>query len=161
MSRLLHYGKQHVTAVYSIPIEEQSKHRDGLHKPRGLWVSVEGEMDWKEWCEAENFGCLDCVTEIILRPTATILRLSGAYDIDAFHAEYARDKYPGMTYAMYAIEWPRVAERYDGIIIAPYVWQRRLDGPASDWYYGWDCASGCIWNADAVQGVRPVELVDA
>ena len=53
------------------------------------------------------------------------------------------------------IDWPKVAERYDGIIIAPYQWSRRLDGPM--WYYGWDCASGCVWRARAVLELKSME----
>ena len=45
--------------------------------------------------------------------------------------------------------WPGVAaEGWAGIEIAPYIWARRLDGPAR-WYYGWDAASGCIWDPTA------------
>ena len=25
-------------------------------KPRGLWLSVVGEADWKEWCEGEQWN---------------------------------------------------------------------------------------------------------
>jgi hypothetical protein len=62
----------------------------------------------------------------------------------------------------FEIEWRKVAERFDGIIIAPYIWQRRLDLESS-WYYSWDCASGCIWNASAVREIVPMyeSLVEA
>lgn len=33
------------------------------------------------------------------------------------------------------IDWPQVAQHYDGIIIAPYCWEMRLDREAG-WYYG-------------------------
>ena len=32
---------------------------------------------------------------------------------------------------------------------------RRLD-METRWYYGWDCASGCVWDASAVQSVEPL-----
>jgi len=38
-----------------------------------------------------------------------------------------------------------VSKEYDGIEIAPYQWDARL---SLIWYYGWDVASGCIWNLD-------------
>jgi len=58
------------------------------------------------------------------------------------------------------INWPAVAEKYDGIIIAPYIWQRRLsDNPDHFWYYGWDCASGCIWNTEVIEEIHTKELV--
>ena len=58
----------------------------------------------------------------------------------------------------YRINWQPLTEQYAGIIISPYQWKRRLDGRASDWYYGWDCASACIWDLSAV---RPSASVSA
>jgi hypothetical protein len=66
---------------------------------------------------------------------------------------------------MRRIDWPKVSERYDGVVIAPYVWSLRMgdyemiegrmrktpDSAISDWYYPWDCASGCIWKASAIK----------
>ncbi len=28
------------------------------------------------------------------------------------------------------------------------------------WYYGWDCASGVIWDAEAVAELRPTDAPD-
>lgn len=157
--RLIHYSKTHLSAVHSVPIEKQDERGAGLFKPRGLWVSVEGKADWAEWCRAENFGCLDCATEVVLAPEANVLRLKGADDLDRFHASCSvvRYRYGEDLGDLTTIDWRSVAQRYQGIIIAPYVWQRRLDRPVSNWYYGWDCASGCIWDAAAVARLRPIE----
>lgn len=57
------------------------------------------------------------------------------------------------------INWPMVADRYQGIVIAPYLWSRRMDGGL--WYYGWDCASGCIWDAAAVASVTARQAAEA
>jgi hypothetical protein len=40
------------------------------------------------------------------------------------------------------------AEGWDGLEIAPYLHRMRLS--SFSWYYTWDCASGCIWNASRV-----------
>lgn len=161
MRRLIHYSKQPLTSVYSTPVEKQCA-RQGLGKPVGLWVSAEGEQDWKEWCESEQWGLDGFVhaTEIVLAPKASILRLGSAKSIDNFHEEYNAIvfRYGGGLGVKTAIEWHRVMRKYAGIIIAPYIWERRLDGPASDWYYGWDCASGCIWNAESIAILRPIEM---
>lgn len=161
MSRLIHYGKAHLQSVRSVP--DQSIRHGGSGKPGGLWVSVEGEHDWKEWCESENWGCLDFATEVVLHPAANVLRLRGSAMLDAFHAEYSFVDYvyPRGLGERTAIDWAKVAAKHQGIIIAPYVWSRRLDGAVSDWYYGWDCASGCIWDANAVAELRPVEQAQA
>ena len=54
------------------------------------------------------------------------------------------------------IDWAEVASKYDGIIISPYQWSLRLDMEMM-WYYGWDCASGCIWNISAIKELKEVQ----
>jgi len=148
---LVHYSKHPLTEIRSVSVAEQGDH----HKPKGLWVSVLGECDWKSWCEGEGFSLpnLSIAHRIILSDKADILRLSNAQDIDQFTLEFARPERYG---SRYEIDWQRVANGRDGIIIAPYVWERRLNGGA-DWYYRWDCASGCIWNASAVKQIIPMQ----
>lgn len=107
-------------------------------KPRGLWLSV--DEGWKEWCQDESFNLDGLVhsTEFDVRDDARILRIQTLLDLDIFHRDHAHREAYGDS-----IDWAFVAERYDGILIAPYIWQRRLE---YSWYYGWDCASACIWN---------------
>ncbi len=50
----------------------------------------------------------------------------------------------------------QVAKLYQGIIIAPYCYSIRLDNDCF-WYYPWDCASGCIWDATAIAALVPVQ----
>ena len=54
--------------------------------------------------------------------------------------------------------WDDVVRQYDGLIIAPYQWAKRCD---YSWYYGWDCASGVIWNLRAVASVKPTAKLQA
>ena len=150
--RLIHYSSTPLTGVY--PVEQNT----GLNmKPSGLWVSVEGHGNtWKDWCEAEEFHLerLTHAHEIELAPGANVLRVSGEDAILGFTRQYRRTK-ANCQYELYAIDWPRVASEYQGVLIAPYVWALRLD-PRVAWYYPWDCASGCIWDARAVASCRLV-----
>ena len=118
-------------------------------KPVGLWVSDEspGMFGWKEWCEGEtwNIGGLAHRTEFALTPGHNVLIIDTPEALAAFDAEYST----GSKY-IERIDWSVVAERYDGIIITPYQWEHRL---SMMWYYGWDCASGCIWNLSAIAPV--------
>lgn len=120
-------------------------------KPHGLWLSVKGEDDWPAWCEAENFNLerLAHVSQIVLQSDAAIVTLATARDIDEFHRTYTAPLYLGDRSGT-GIDWPRVAETYDGIVIAPYQWSRRLDGDAR-WYYGWDCAAGASGTQERSQ----------
>jgi len=158
--RLEHYTDQ----VFSFERRTyQQKPPLGFLKPLGLWVSVAGEDDWPSWCREEEFclSSLEHLSVVTLADDANILMVSSPELLDEFHAEYAVDDdfLRGRPWASdekryWAVDWPKVAEKYDGIIIAPYHWSRRLDGPM--WFYGWDCASGCIWNLDAVASVEVV-----
>ena len=47
------------------------------------------------------------------------------------------------------IDWPRVASDYAGIEICPYLSSKRMDED-SFWYYGWDVASGCVWDSKGI-----------
>lgn len=153
--RLVHYSQK--------PIREVLTKQQGVEpdmKPRGLWVSVPGgDPCWREWCESESFGDIDkCIEhEVHLSPDANILWLRSPSNILEFHREYERELYAGSSYNV--IDWKSVASRYDGIIITPYQWSLRLDGRCR-WYYGWDCASGCIWNGEAAT-ISQVEPADA
>ena len=124
-------------------------------KPKGFWFSVEGNEDgWKHWCEAESFETKSFMfeNEIFFGDEAMIAVLSSVLDIDIFHQRYKA----ALAGREHYIDWKRVARECQGIIIAPYVCERRLDGDASEWYYGWDCASGCVWDASAIQEVKTV-----
>ncbi len=124
--------------------------RGGAYKPSGLWVSVDGEDDWPSWCEAEGFGLdsLKCQTRITLAPDSNVLLISKLASLDSFHRTFRGARYEG-------IRWKQVADIWDGIIIAPYQYDRRFTDDFS-WYYGWDCASGCIWHKRAIAKAESV-----
>lgn len=133
---------------------------DDTHKPRGLWLSAEDDTPeshgWKDWCEGEAFWLdnLKWRTEITLHPDANVLRLATAQEIVAFSDRYCDLPYPLHDW----VNWPRVVPLYQGIIIAPYQWRLRLEH-GMIWYYGWDCASGCIWDLAAIDSVSAPEAV--
>lgn len=123
-------------------------------KPNGLWVSVEGaEYGWYDWCKENDFNLqkFNYETLIELTSTANVLMIDSPTGLDTFTEEYGEQYLSRMM----IINWTRVASKYDGIIIAPYIWEKRLDINTM-WYYGWDCASGCIWNADAIKAHKSI-----
>lgn len=149
--RLIHYSREPVHAVHCVQQQPD-------FKPVGFWFSVEGEDDWKSWCEGEQFRLdhFSCETEVLLHPLATILHLCSAVEIRLFNAQYGlpvTDK--GW---LNRISWDKVALEYQGVIIAPYQWVCRNE---LMWYYGWDCASGCVWDAAAVQELRRIKCSTA
>lgn len=127
----------------------------GDYKPNGFWVSVLGERDWPSWCMDEGFALdsLGAEHEVVLSESANIRLIESVDGLDEFFEAYRTALYPGDE-RRGAINWAMVAEDYDGILITPYQYGRRLNAM---WYYGWDCASGCIWNLDAIESVRVLE----
>ncbi len=125
-------------------------YKDRLHldKPGGLWVSVGNA--WHKWCHDEHFFLhhLAYKTEIKLHKYANILIIRGVRQLDNFHQKY---KTPVMTDSE-GINWIQLKKHYQGIIITPYLWLRRLN---LLWYYTWDVASGVIWDLSAIKTVIP------
>lgn len=163
--RLEHYAAQ----PFRHPLVGTRDQASGL-KPRGLWVTdMDCETNWLSWCRGGNWN-LEGVRyrhEVILRQDHNILMLTSEIEIKRLTRDYALDpirsagarvdltqRRPGM---FRDIDWPRLARLYDGILITPYIWSCRLD-PETFWYYGWDCASGCIWNPQAIESISLGEL---
>lgn len=131
-------------------------------KPRGFWITDDSEDCWRAWCVGARFGLEELTHkhEIIL-DESNLLILRSVGEIDLFTKEFAVERpwrgQSGQRYVDRCIDWRAVAARYDGLIITPYQWQRRLcDGYS--WYYGWDCASGCIWRARAIKEIRLIDI---
>lgn len=131
-------------------------------KPKGLWFSVQGEDDWYSWCTSEEFRLngLRTTQRLRLKPSARVRYLPTLAAMYHFWREYgytwdwAGTALEGKGHENYGIDWNRVVVDYDAIIIAPYHWPLRMK---ADWYYTWDCASGCVWNLDAVESFYPVD----
>jgi hypothetical protein len=153
--RLVHYSNTPLG-----PLRHIVMHAGHFFKPSGLWVSDDDcEINWRSWCVSEGYR-LDCLThahDVQLARDANVLILKSASDIDSFHTAWKAETpiLPG-----YNIRWKDLQNTYAGVIITPYINERRLAGPTR-WYYGWDCASGCIWDPAAIANVTLREVVPA
>lgn len=115
-------------------------------KPDGFWYGFGNEwIDWTETAGPNYQG--DYVYEVDINGS-NILQIKDYSEITVFTKEYGSDKQiaPGI---IFNIDWPKIELRYDGIEINPYIRQARNDTKTL-WYYGWDVASGCIWNLEKV-----------
>lgn len=153
MNTLLHYQSDVVTLDRTRTYEQPSS-ESPYDKPKGLWVSVEGEDDWRHWCETEDFRteALAVPHEVKLTEDADLLLLKDADDLLEFQHNYGTP-YRFSSRGDLMIEWKRVAREFAGIIIAPYQWKHRLN---LSWYYTWDCSSGCIWDLSVVDTFAPL-----
>jgi len=152
--KLIHYASN---AVEFDPERIYIDKEDAILKPAGLWVSVQGDYDWRWWCEQTDW--VDNIThahEVKLKDDANILHLNSPSELMNFG-----EKYPNTDpeYARYEklmtmfLDWTRIKQDYQGVIIAPYQWSCRFD---LMWYYGWDCASGCIWDLSSVEEFKVI-----
>jgi hypothetical protein len=153
--RLVHYADHPVGALKEVP--------PGLEydfKPSGLWVSDDDcEDNWRQWCLGESFRLehLTHVHDVMLAPDANVLILRSASDIDGFTQRFRHMDgrvYPGL----YVLPWPKIMSLWDGLIITPYIRERRLEDESA-WYYTWDCAGGCLWHSRAVAAIALREIV--
>lgn len=149
-------------------IYDQQKPR-GFGKPVGFWVSVAGEDDWPSWCRSEEFcvGSLKNCSRITLAEDAKVLLVSSPGQLIEFHRAFSiedpdrpllegSDPFTTTFNRLHRpVVWSLVIERWQGVVFAPYLWSMRFDGPS--FYYGLDCASGCIWDLDAIKSVTPAE----
>ncbi len=137
-----------------------SERQEIAHKPIGIWYSV--DHGWEKWCEVEKARIEGGLRHIVELGKENIVFIRNATQLSAFDSRYnvAPDHWRNN------IDWRLVSREYDGIEIAPYLWEWRLDIPAG-WYQGWDCASGCIWRPKGVRVTQqrkqenPDKVVDA
>jgi hypothetical protein len=168
--RLLHYSDRAITKVHSVaqvPVGEIAG-QNLWGKPEGLWVAT--DEGWAEYCKGVGMrrGWQWCY-EVRLKSDACILTISNGAELDRFTRIYGRGNpldayFPELSKAgwseeaeHHAIDWPDLARRYQGILIHPYIADQRLSS-FNYWYYGWDVASGVIWDADAIRALDVVEV---
>ena len=133
---------------------EMAYHQSPDPKPNGLWISVGTE--WEEFCQQNSFS--EWVEfpafEIKFAEGSNFCIITDANELIEFTDKYIsdlqhNDNEVNEILFSYFIDWKRVSEDYDGIFIMPYIWSCRLSSHTR-WYYGWDVASGCIWNLNTV-----------
>ena len=116
-------------------------------KPIGFWYGF--RTSWHKWCRSEMpRWIIGSDYEVIVPSHLNILVLNSHADIFNFTDEYKINEKESFL-ENFQIDWVDVAEEYDGIEIEPYQHICRMDAQCR-WYYSWDVASGCIWNAKDV-----------
>lgn len=136
----------------SFPVEQYPK---ANHKPNGLWYAVGTE--WIDWVQSEMPDWMGHTFYKIEVNTSNILHLKSGIDIDNFTKKYV--KFNSIGYDSWEknanIYWKPVAEEYSGIEISPYQYNSRHKYM---WYYGWDVASGCIWDKSGISKIEKITV---
>lgn len=123
-------------------------------KPNGLWYCV--GFGWLDFTTSDfktfyTIGnrvhafdiSLDGLDVLLIRNYDQLVRFENRYVVKD-ETNYSRKN-------NFSINWAKVAEDYDGIEIAPYIYEARYEHA---WYYGWDVASGCIWNTSGLKSKK-------
>ncbi len=140
----------HNSALSTLVVKDTAKQSQD-YKPQGLWYGIDDA--WLKWCESEmpqwirpyNYALeIDYSKMLILATEAELLDFTDRYKCKGGFGSFAQQ----------LIDWSLVAHKYSGIEIPTYFWDCRF---TLMWYYGWDCASGCIWKADAIRSVTKEE----
>ena len=133
-------------------------------KPSGLWVDAPTSIQDKSWREFVNeTGVRDASVryEVKLNKDAKIALLSSKLDMITFTEEFGiRSTIPISSVTGFSeitlINWEIVSTQYQGILVSPYIYEVK-DDLRYYWYRGWDIASGCIWDLNAIS---KFELID-
>ena len=149
----LHYSKEPFEFDRTRLYPQSSRGVSVYAKPFGFWFTDDSEECWRSWCQGNEFALdnLTCRSEVEI-DESRVLTLGTSNEVFDFTYRYGRHDDYGYGYRS-AINWAEVARDHSGLIITPYQWDCRLNNRTT-WYYGWDCASGCIWDAIAILSVR-------
>jgi len=179
--KLVHFSSTPLNLFLLVSKSQLSGLYNGLDKPAGLWLSDEDDRDWSwsAWVSGnmntkEYRNRFRFENKIEFKEDANILKISNVEEFDIFHDKYSfslpSDHFAYQTVLSYGeiqhkfktsndsaveisklIDWKRVAKEYQGILITPYVYERRT---SRYWYYPWDCAGGCIWDTSCIASIE-------
>lgn len=128
-----------------------------LGKPKGLWYGI--GPSWLDWCTSERMDWIGPYWYRLTLDESRLLRLTTTREMYEFSKTYiggAPERYKDDEFMRYLyIDWTRVAREYGGIEIAPR--QSCRFEKWAEWYWGWDVASGCVWDASLVLSLDRVE----
>jgi hypothetical protein len=129
----------HVTHTENLEAKPVNQEND-RPKPRGLWYGV--GFGWLDFTISDFTSFYDKNKNVSVFEFdvsgVNLLHITNFDELIAFDKEYCDS-----TERFRNPDWVRLAKEYDGIEIAPYIYKGRFE---ILWYYGWDVASGCIWD---------------
>lgn len=120
-------------------------------KPNGFWYSYGTE--WIDELSASKNLKDGYIYKVDIN-NLNILQIKTEFELSNFTREYGLNN-PSNTFTKTYIDWVRVARKYDGVEINLPIFPNYTNSPELLWLYGWDIASGCVWNLDRIK----IELI--
>ena len=138
-------------------------------KPNGLWLSCETkikeDISWQEWCEIHQYRLdrLKYKHKVKLKPNIKLITIHDEKSLIQFSEQYRtknhhRTKNHPVLKINLHMDWITIAKSHQGIMIYPTQHALRFDSKLS-WYHSWDCASGCIWDTNAIESIELIEEI--
>lgn len=149
-SIIMHHRHDRLTmtnreSLKGVPSQQMRKYKMEIGpKPNGLWYGI--GTSWIDWVRSEMPGMERDYVYLLEVDESKMKIIKNYEELVEFENEYREYNLPGTKLAY--IDWRRVSEKYGGIEIAPYIWKARN---THFWYYGWDVASGCIWEDSVIK----------
>lgn len=139
----------HTTDIYKLTLNrlKNCEQRVYQYKPSGLWYGIDDS--WINFCKnncKEKIQPLKFEIEIDLEK---IFIMKDNYDLASFLTGYGNQFYHSMD--SFIINWREVSKIYSGIEIPNYSLIKN-----EYLFRGWDCASGCIWDKDAILAITKI-----
>ena len=125
-------------------LEQRTFNQKVTMKPFGFWYGFGSE--WIDWTRSEMPEWVGKYIYSVDIGNTNVLQIKTHMELMMFNREYQSNL--SDTGHRRLIYWKKVADKYDGIEINPYQFEARYQYL---WYYGWDIASGCIWNLKNVK----------
>ena len=137
----------------------QKRPQNPNQKPVGLWYGC-GDS-WIEWLRGDMPQWLEESTYLYeIKLGSDVLQISNDEEFQKLEDDFLVFAPHGQK----AMDWGLIQNNgHSGIEICPYNQGRRWK---SDWYYGWDVGSGCIWDSRGIVEVtllaqKPEEEIEA
>lgn len=150
--QLMHYSSDWIFQLedreYVQPLED---------KPRGFWIEAPSsptDLLWKDFAWENGIRSVDCAHRVQLATDSNLIIISYREEMADFSGIYGvrtEKRYGNLVVRRTEIDWAAVAQRYQGIIISPYL---RGAGEIFDWYRYWDVASGCVWDLNVIKSIE-------
>lgn len=138
MNFKIHYTGKLIKKLNPFPPQDNKVYT--ARKPIGLWYATNNE--WKEFCNELGETNNSFTYKVIIPDDFKLLVIDTLDKLLEFNEKFGFDE---RGFGMIMIDWEKVSKEYDGIEISPYQYNK-VNGLNFSWYYGWDVASGCLWN---------------
>ena len=122
-------------------------------KPEGLWLCKDN--DWYDFAINGVRSHEEMKYKTTFEVDTHNVRLIKNHDeLIKFHNAFPAIGSLNDIFLYGLLNWKKVSEQYDGVIISPYKRIGIINGNYIPWHESWDVASGCFWNTRCLRFIE-------